>query len=109
MNIQELIRFHRNRWIANGDFGMPDLTDCLDFMSCEAAEAIDARLRLSSHYVRNNQKDGEYSKVAIECFDTIMMACTALDILGCDLEEVARIKLAEMDAKRGVNVSSQSV
>lgn len=109
MNIQHLIRLHRNQWIIAQQFKMPNLADCLDFMVCEATEAIDARLRLDNSYVRNNDQDGERIKIAIECFDTIMMACTALDILGYDLEQVARIKLAEMDAKRGINVSSQSV
>lgn len=104
MTIQELVRLHRDAWIASGDFGMPNLSDCLDFMACEAAEAIDARLRMSERYIRNNPENGEKHKIAIECFDTIMMACTALDILGYDLSEIAQEKLARMDTKRGVTV-----
>ena len=105
MTIQDLIRQHRNTWIVNGDFGMPDLADCLDFMVCEASEAVDARLRMSSRYIRNNPANGERHKIAIECFDTIMMACTALDILGFDLLDIAHEKLARMDAKRGIHTN----
>jgi len=102
MTIQEIVRFHRNKWIQSGDFGMPDLKDCLDFMVCEAGEAIDARLRLDPKYVRNNEKDSAIYKIALELFDVIMMACTALDILGFDLMDIARDKLHRMDVKRSI-------
>ena len=102
MNIQELVRFHRNRWIANGDYGMPDITDCLDFMTTEIAEAIDKRLRLDPKYIRNNHKDVTIRDLATEIFDCMMMGCTALDILGYDLFDIAKEKLARMDAKRGI-------
>jgi len=75
-----------------------------DFMACESAEAIDARLRMDSKYIRNNPENGEKHKIAVECFDTIMMACTALDILGFDLMEIAQEKLSRMDEKRNVTV-----
>ncbi len=103
MSIQHLIRQHRQKWIAARQWDDPDLTDCLDFMTTEVAEAIDKRLRTSPRYVRNTKKDKPSPKdIGIEVFDAIMMGCIALDILGLDLDSIAREKLALMDAKRGV-------
>jgi hypothetical protein len=103
MNIQHLIRQHRQKWAAAGQWDDPDLTDCLDFMTTEVAEAIDKRLRTSPRYVRNTDKAKPSPKdIGIEVFDAIMMGCIALDILGLDLDAVAREKLALMDAKRQV-------
>jgi hypothetical protein len=102
MSIQQKIRQHREKWIAANQWDDPNLADCLDFMATEVAEAIDKRLRTSSRYVRNTDKDVPSPKdIGIEVFDAIMMGCIALDLLGLDLEAVAQEKLALMDAKRG--------
>lgn len=104
MNIQDIIREHRNRWIEAGQWQDPNLTDCLDFMATEVAEAIEKRLRMSSAYVRNNAKPAPSAlELGTEVFDAIMMGCIALDLLGLDLGEVARLKLEAMDRKRGVS------
>jgi len=103
MNIQNLIRQHRERWIAANQWDDPDLTDCLDFMATEVAEAIDKRLRTSARYVRNTDKAVPSPKdIGIEVFDAIMMGCIALDLMGLDLDTLAREKLALMDDKRGI-------
>ena len=103
MTIQELVRLHRQKWSMAGQWQDPNLTDCLDFMATEVAEAIDKRLRLSAVYVRNNAEPPTSSlEMGIEIFDAIMMGCIALDLLDLDLEQVAAIKLHQMDAKKGV-------
>jgi hypothetical protein len=72
-------------------------------MATEVAEAIDKRLRTSPRYVRNTKKAiPSPSDIGTEVFDAIMMGCIALDLLGLDLETIAREKLARMDAKRGL-------
>ncbi len=103
MDIQNVIREHRNKWIEALEWQDPNLADCLDFMATEVAEAIDKRLRLSASYVRNSKEDEPSPKdIGIEIFDAIMMGCVALDLLGLDLNLLAREKLELMDAKRGV-------
>ena len=103
MSIQHLVRRHRHKWIEAGQWREPNLTDCLDFMATEVAEAIDKRLRTSPGYVRNTAKDEPTAlEMGIEIFDAIMMGCIALDLLGLDLEEVAALKLAQMDQNKGV-------
>jgi hypothetical protein len=103
MNIQERIRSHRQRWAAIGQWQDPDLTDCLDFMATEVAEAIDKRLRTSDRYTRNTKQDiPTPEEIGTEVFDAIMMGCIALDLLNLDIEEVARTKLVQMDQKRGL-------
>jgi NTP pyrophosphatase (non-canonical NTP hydrolase) len=103
MNIQELVRQHRNKWIEVGQWQEPDLADCLDFMATEVAEAIDKRLRMSAGYVRNTSRPVPTAEeLGVEVFDAIMMGCIALDLLDLDLEEVAATKLQRMDEKKGV-------
>jgi hypothetical protein len=103
MDIQAIIREHRKKWIEVKQWEEPNLTDCLDFMATEVAEAIDKRLRMSSGYVRNTDKPIPSSKdLGIEVFDAIMMGCIALDLLGLDLNEIAREKLTFMDRKKGI-------
>ena len=103
MDSQNLIRQHRQKWTAARQWDDPDLADCLDFMATEVAEAIDKRLRTSPRYVRNTKKEVPSPRdIGIEVFDAIMMGCIALDLLELDLEGIAREKLAQMDAKRGV-------
>lgn len=102
-NIQELVRIHRTRWIEANQYVMPDLADALDFMLTEVAEAMEKRLR-QSDYIRNNPRTEPVldHDIGIEIFDAVMMGCNALDILGLDLMELAREKLAYMDKKRGL-------
>lgn len=88
------------KWASDGKYQVPDLADCLDFMTTEVAEAIDIRLRIKGGYVRNNIEQVTYDDIAIEIFDAIMMGCIALDLLGKDLDEVANHKLNYMDVKR---------
>jgi hypothetical protein len=103
MDIQDIIRAHRKKWGEAGQWQDPDLTDCLDFMATEVAEAIDKRLRLSRGYVRNSAEPAPTPlEIGVEVFDAIMMGCIALDLLGLDLDEVAQLKLETMDRKRGV-------
>ncbi|MDX9833089.1 MAG: hypothetical protein RBU35_22665 [Anaerolineae bacterium] len=103
MSIQELVRLHRRKWTEAGQWQDPNLTDCLDFMATEVAEAIDKRLRRSPAYVRNNaEPEPGDLEMGVEIFDAIMMGCIALDLLGLDLGEVAAHKLHEMDVKKGV-------
>lgn len=102
-DIQTLVREHRRRWAAAGQWQDPDLADCLDFMATEVAEAIDKRLRTSPGYVRNHaQPPPSAEEIGTEVFDAIMMGCIALDLLGLDLAEVAERKLERMDRKRGI-------
>jgi hypothetical protein len=104
MNIQKRIRTHRKRWAQIDQWQDPDLTDCLDFMATEIAEAIDKRLRTSPRYTRNTRQDTPTPEdIGTEVFDAIMMGCIALDLLGLDLEDIAKNKLELMDRKRGVN------
>jgi hypothetical protein len=103
MNLQELVRLHRRKWTEAGQWQDPNLTDCLDFMATEVAEAIDKRLRQSAAYTRNNAEPPPSAlEMGVEVFDAIMMGCIALDLLGLDLEEVAATKLREMDVKKGL-------
>ena len=103
MNIQERVRAHRQKWIAAGQWQDPDLTDCLDFMATEVAEAIDKRLRTSERYTRNTKKRVPTPiEIGTEIFDAIMMGCIALDLLDLDLERIAEEKLTLMDDKRGL-------
>lgn len=103
MNIQERIRAHRARWTEIDQWQDPDLTDCLDFMATEVAEAIDKRLRTSPRYTRNTKREIPTAhEIGTEVFDAIMMGCIALDLLGLDIEAIAESKLELMDRKRGV-------
>ena len=99
MNLQNVIAEYRAKWMQNGKWVEPNLQDAIEFMVTEAVETMEARLRLGN-YVRNNPSYVDAEQVAIEAFDTIMMACVVLDILGYDLEEVALKKLEYMDNKR---------
>jgi hypothetical protein len=103
MNIQELVRKHRTKWIEADQWQEPNLTDCLDFMATEVAEAIDKRLRMSAGYVRNTSQPRPTAvELGVEVFDAIMMGCIALDLLDLELEEIAAMKLRMMDEKKGV-------
>jgi hypothetical protein len=103
MNIQHTVRAHRQKWIEAGQWQDPNLADCLDFMATEVAEAIDKRLRTSAGYVRNHAEPVPSPlDLGTEVFDAIMMGCIALDLLGLDLDEVARLKLEAMDRKKGI-------
>jgi hypothetical protein len=103
MDIQAVIRERRKKWIEAEQWEEPNLTDCLDFMATEVAEAIDKRLRMSAGYVRNTNKPMPSPKdLGIEIFNAIMMGCIALDLLGLDLNEIAREKLSLMDRKKRI-------
>lgn len=103
MSIQQTIRSHREKWIAADQWREPDLTDCLDFMMTEVAEAIEKRLRMRPGYVRNNSEPApSKEELGIEVFDAIMMGCIALDLLELDLEQIAATKLTRMDHQKGV-------
>ncbi len=103
MNIQQLVREHRSQWIKVQQWQEPNLADCLDFMATEVAEAMDKRLRMSAGYVRNNAEPPPSPvELGVEVFDAIMMGCIALDLLGLDLETIARMKLERMDRKKGI-------
>ncbi len=103
MNIQEKIRQHRTRWEEIDQWQDPDLTDCLDFMATEVAEAIDKRLRTSPRYTRNTKEAiPTPEEIGTEVFDAIMMGCIALDLLGLDIDDIAQSKLELMDRKRGI-------
>ena len=103
MDIQTVVREHRKKWIEADQWQEPNLTDCLDFMATEVAEAIDKRLRLSTGYVRNQAEPRPSPEdIGIEVFDAIMMGCIALDLLGLDLNTIAQTKLHLMDKKKGV-------
>jgi hypothetical protein len=105
MTIQERVRLYRSKWIEAGQWQDPNLTDCLDFMATEVAEAIDSRLRMTAGYMRNtSQPTPTTVDIGIEVFDAIMMGCIALDLLGLDLDEIAAMKLQRMDEKKGVQV-----
>ena len=106
MSIQDVVRRHRQKWIEAGEWQEPNLTDCLDFMATEVAEAIDKRLRTSPGYVRNSTEPRPTAlEIGVEVFDAIMMGCIALDLLELDLQEVAALKLGRMDEKKGVKDS----
>ncbi len=102
MDLQRTIRQYRRRWLDAGQWQDPlDLGDCLAFMLTEVAEAIDAHLRTKDGYVRNHRRPSPTPRqIAAEVFDAIMMGVIALDILGLELDDVAREKLAWMDAQR---------
>jgi len=103
MDIQALVREHREKWIAARQWQEPNLADCLDFMATEVAEAIDKRLRTTAGYVRNSAEAAPSAlDIGVEVFDAILMGCVALDLLGLDLNTVARFKLEAMDRKKGV-------
>jgi hypothetical protein len=107
MSIQDRVRKHRQAWIDAGQWQEPNLTDCLDFMATEVAEAIDKRLRMTAGYVRNTAQPVPAAEdLGIEVFDAIMMGCIALDLLGLDLDEIAATKLQMMDENKGVVVDS---
>jgi hypothetical protein len=103
MDIQDVVREHRRKWIEAHQWKDPNLTDCLDFMATEVAEAIDKRLRMSADYVRNHAEPKPSPvDIGIEIFDAIMMGCIALDLLNLDLKAIARMKLELMDRKKGL-------
>ncbi len=107
MNIQQRIREHRKRWAEIDQWQDPDLTDCLDFMATEVAEAIDKRLRTSARYTRNTKKAMPTpEEIGTEVFDAIMMGCIALDLLGLDIDVIAKSKLELMDRKRGIDTEA---
>lgn len=103
MDIQEVVREHRRKWMEADQWREPNLADCLDFMATEVAEAIDKRLRMSADYVRNTVEPRPSPEdIGVEIFDAIMMGCIALDLLGLELDAMARTKLDLMDRKKGV-------
>ncbi len=119
--IQMMCRQFRRKWVEAGKWLEPDLRDALAWMCTEAAEALEAELDLRD-FVRNNPIESiedvsdfmgyecahgaERWRIAVECFDTVMMACTALDALGMDLTEVAMWKLQQMDKKKSKSISA---
>lgn len=102
-SLHDIVMIYVRRWIADGQFVMPDLVDSLDYMATEAAEAIQARLRAfpsKEGYVRNNPGDATIHDIAEECFDTVLMAILTLELLHVKLEDIAKWKLERMDEKR---------
>lgn len=102
MTIQDTVRLHRNRWIAQVGFKMPNIERAVAFMVTEAAEALDETLRLDPEFVRNNPRPLDVMALPLEIADTIIMACTVLDLLNLDLEKVVQMKLEIMDKKHGI-------
>lgn len=103
MNIQELIRLHQQAWIKADKWRAPDLQDALCFLTEEVGEAMDAFMRLPGQpFFRHHPGTTTDEDVATELFDVIYMACTALDVIGADLMEVAQRKLAYGDTKRNL-------
>ncbi len=103
MDIQDTVRRHRRKWTEVNQWQDPNLADCLDFMVTEVAEAIDKRLRTSARYVRNHKEPKPSAEdIGVEVFDAIMMGCIALDLLGLELNAIARKKLEMMDRNKGV-------
>jgi len=95
-NVQQLVKSYYEIWAKAHKIVVPDLTDCLDFMVTECAEAVDVRLRLSgSLYTRSHPKVKSIHNLAEELFDVVFMACIALDIIGYDLMDLAKNQLRE--------------
>ena len=102
MRLQRDLRFLRRTWIEWGQWQEPALPDAIGFMVTEAAETMEAWLRTKAGYTRNNPRPGVLHDIAIEAFDTMLMACVVLDALGESLEAIAEEKLWEMNEKRRV-------
>lgn len=99
-HIQKLVKLYTDVWVKDGKWTNPNLSDCLDFMATEVAEAIDKRLRMSEYYRNNPGPVVTEDDIAEEIWDAIMMGCIALTIMGKDLYTVMEDKLCEMHDKR---------
>lgn len=64
-----LVNGYIDKWVAAGKYFLPDTQECLEFIAVEAAEALQAKLRLNPIYVRNNPKSASTRDVAVELFD----------------------------------------
>lgn len=71
--MRALINTHIDKWVTAGKYVLPDVEECLEFIAVEAAEALQAKLRLNPVYVRNNPKPATMRDVAVELFDTMKM------------------------------------
>ncbi len=86
LKFTEHLRMRRDRWIAAGAWGKPDLKDCILFMLTEAREA--------QKLVEQGSSDGGLS-LAMEAFDCLMMAIFALEAI--DLSVIwGKKKLSDM-------------
>lgn len=106
--IQIDLREVRKKWEGWGQWREPELGDAIGFLVTEAAEVMEAYLRTKDGYARNNPRDSDMHKIAIEAFDTIMMACMVLDALGESLSKVGYEKVLFMDDVRKMRMKQHT-
>lgn len=92
-SLQEFVSIGCSRKALAGTFKRPTLEHALMFLATEVGEALDAYLRTpaGAEYVRNNE---HRMNLAEELGDVVFMACVCANILGVDLDEQVRKKLA---------------
>ncbi len=99
--VQSEIKIIIEHWIENEGFFLPTQPDCLDFIATEAAEAIDARLRLGSGYLRNNPGRTTVHDIDNEVAQVIFMCLIWFNLREVNAGDVLWSMVRDMDRKRG--------
>lgn len=94
--MQEEVAEYVAHWEATTDWSRPTITDGLDFLVTEVAEAVDARLRLNSRYVRGRQDE---STIIDELADVVFMAYICAIVLGEDLDRAVQETLEKLSQR----------
>lgn len=63
-------------------------------------DLIEARLRLSNQYTRNNPIPGDIDRLSYHLSEIATLAVYFVTSIGLDFDEVGRLKLLEMEDKR---------
>lgn len=85
---QKIQEYYTKRGLA-----YPDLKSASMFLACEAAEVMDAVLRMEPHWIRNNQRQVD---LAEELGDVLMMVLVTASV--ADIDPVAALE-AKLDRK----------
>lgn len=87
-------------WQSIGQWGQPSPERALQFMVTEAAESLDALLRLDGSFTRNNPAEAGWQKVDEEVADTIIMGLRYFAARGLSVEQAIRDKTERMHTKK---------
>lgn len=96
--LRTLVNAHLDKWLAAGKYVLPEEHDCLEFIVTEAAEALQAKMRINPHYVRNNPMAASERDIAVELFDTMTMCLVYERVTGKMLHQV-KTQLSETNFK----------
>lgn len=100
--LTQRIKRARDYWLETGTWVNPDLQTAVAFMVTEAAESLDAVIRLQGTSFWRTHPDVGSRKEALvrELAQTVLMAAIALEHLDTDLEDAVGATLRAMTDER---------